>query len=72
MEKALEKRLGDLEKRIQEWMLEAFQKGYDNGYADASRRMEFMYKSGVSRGIEDAMTYVGAISIEEIEEVPES
>ena len=63
-----ERLLAKLEKRIREWMCEAFNEGYVRGYTDASRRMEFMYKCGIEKGAEDVLTSLGAIKIEEIKD----
>lgn len=73
-EKMMDRLMAKLEKRIKEWMCDAFNEGYVHGYADASRRMDFMYRCGVDKGIADGMAYAGAIMLEEVDtlEVPKS
>lgn len=67
-EKLQDRLLAKLEKKIKEWMCDAFNEGYVHGYTDASRRMEFMYRCGVDKGIGDGLDYAGAIFIEDLKE----
>lgn len=73
-EKMMDQLMARLEKRIKEWMCDAFNEGYARGYDDATRRMDFMYRCGVDKGIADGMAYAGAIMLEEVDtlEVPKS
>ena len=67
-EKLQDRLLAKLKKKIKEWMCDAFNEGYVHGYADASRRMEFMYRCGIDKGIGDGLDYAGAIFIEDLKE----